>query len=108
MSALIWWTSGPDYAVINCALGNQPSLLPMHIVDAFESRRGRNGRGRLWPVEGLGSVEATCAAERWDSPLGKVLTEYYGGIVIDAADLGAVWDLPGIVTDLQVVRVSKT
>lgn len=93
---LIWWT---DQAECEAILDTSAAVdFPSYLYTQFQSRLGRNGRGRLWtplhiPIRNI----------EWDDdkPAGR-LAEKRAGIVIEAKDKAAVFNLPGFLTDLKL------
>lgn len=97
-SPLIWWLSQDECEAIGAEL---PESFPAHIREAYASRRGRSGRGRLWCAP---SIVDDVSVSGWESPLGR-WAERCGGIVVYPADV--IWYLeamPGLITDLQLRR----
>jgi hypothetical protein len=97
---LIWWTDEIDYRQMGTDL---PASVPEMIRGEYRSRYGRCGRGRLWVPPGIDLKripwdETSKAARHLES-------RSYGGIVFHAADLSAVIDLPGIVTNLDLAVI---
>lgn len=98
---LIWWT---DQAECEAILDTTAATaFPAYLYSEFQSRLGRNGRGRLWtpshiPVEGI----------EWDEnkPAGR-LAEKRAGIVIEAKDKAVVFSLPGFLTDLELNFINQ-
>jgi len=77
--------------------------VPDYIHSEFCSRYGRNGRGRLWAADELGSVGIP-----WDTtkPASR-LAGSRGGIVIFKRDAVHVFGLPGFLTDLQLNFINR-
>ena len=99
MIMFIWWL---DQLACQCVVGT-PRNAPDYLKKQFEDRLGRPGRGRLWVADQFGEV----AVDPWpDTPLAKKLGGDWAGIVIRDEDKDIVIDLPGIVTDMQLNRVS--
>lgn len=97
---LVWWTDQPQ------AEAAQPLMqetIPLYIRSEFDSRMGRNGRGRLWSHADLPKHKGIFP---WpDNDLAKVLGDDRkgsGGIVILKSDWPHVALLPGLVTDMQL------
>lgn len=88
---LVWWTP-------NDIIQNKTGW-PEYIKAQYDSRRGRNGRGRLWVDRQFGEV----AIEPWpETPFAEYIGEYMGGIVIRAEDADIVKSASGVVTDLSL------
>jgi hypothetical protein len=98
MEPLIWWTSQWDCEAITSRAG-----WPKYLREEYESRHGRNGRGRLWVAKRFGTV----AVDPWpETPFANRLGEDYAGIVIDPKDAALLRALPGIVTNTALERVA--
>lgn len=96
MEVVIWWTNQKDCDNIG---DYNTKNLPTYILEQFKSREGRNGRGRLWVEDFLGSVEIN----PWpNNRLGNLLERDYAGIAIDAKDIDSIKSLPGLITDLKL------
>jgi hypothetical protein len=103
---LIWWTNQADCETID-VMRQLFDRFPDYILEQFGDRYGRNGRGRLWVDEQFGDVSVS----PWpDSALGRILGETptlgqtYAGIVIRQEHADLFFDMPGVLTDLQLVR----
>lgn len=96
----VWWT---DQACCE-AIGDQdnaPRWLPEYVREQYWSRYGRAGRGRLWAHErfqDLGRIRIAWPDP--ETPLARWLGKGFAGIVIEAADVPLLHDLPGVVTDM--------
>lgn len=91
---LIWWTNQND-----CERIVPLDIWPKYLADEFESRQGRNGRGRLWCSSKLKNAPESVTID-WDTLTNWLCkaAEDAGGIVIKADDVKAVQFLPGFVT----------
>lgn len=96
---LIWWLSRADQE----ALGEPRDGWPDYLRREYISRYGRAGRGRLWAAPELGHVSVAFPLQ--DTPLSSAL-EKCGGIVIRASDAHHLEGMPGIITDLALLRWS--
>lgn len=95
----VWWLRPYEFAI--ALLGT--NTLPEWLLNQVEAAHGRNGRGRLWIARHLGHVSVD---EPWpETPLAKYC-ETCAGIVVTQAELAALRDFPGTVTDLQLKRVT--
>lgn len=104
MKVLVWWT---DQAAAEIVDDLELTGWPAYLESQFNSRLGRAGRGRLWIDERFPSSIEIPQLLFDGMPLGKWITGAgMGGIVIDAADLRHVRDLPGLVTDLDLRRAA--
>lgn len=100
LNSIIWWTNQDDTETVEEMQTNFPDYLQTE----FRSRIGRNGRGRLWvPYQ---YMSQDWKIEWLDGPLFSKLEKSYGGIVMLAADINHVMNLPGIITDFNM-RVIK-
>lgn len=92
---LVWWTSEDDCEKI---YGQFPADAPSYMREEFESRHGRNGRGRLWVADQFGEVGIP-----WNTakPAAR-LAANCGGIVIYKDDADWVFELWGFLTDLRL------
>ena len=91
---LIWWTNQND-----CERIVPLDTWPKYLYNEFQSRDGRNGRGRLWCPDKFKDAPSGVTIE-WDSLtnwLCKAASDA-GGIVIKADDMAQVQFLPGFVT----------
>lgn len=100
MKYLVWWT---DQEESESVTDEQIAALPIYIIHQFESRFGRNGRGRLWVAEHIPVVEIPWLTNKPASRLADVR----GGVVIDAEDAPAVFNLPGFLTDLELNFINE-
>lgn len=99
---LIWWLSEREHA----AIGEAPANLPDYIRSEYISMDGRPRRGRLWIAPAVERIDIShlpdeaflAIDEHWEN---------FGGIVIRDADLPTVECLPGIVTDLNLRRLTS-
>lgn len=92
---LIWWTNQSD-----CERIVQLETWPTYLADEFQSRDGRNGRGRLWVPKDISDDAPDGVTIDWDENnnwLCKAASDA-GGIVIRASDVRHVQFLPGFVT----------
>lgn len=98
MNELIWWTTQLDCESIS---EERRDMLPNYIKEQFSSRCGRSGRGRLW-------VANRCKTKsiEWNenSPLSNVCANS-GGIIIMRRDVKYVQSLPGVITELNLIRI---
>lgn len=110
--SLIWWTSERDCHLVDAIFetdGSEDSALgsptwPDYLRSQYNSRHGRNGRGRLWADISLSDVDV----RPWPTtPFARELRENYGGIVIRPEHMHHVASLPGIVTGLDLVIASS-
>lgn len=98
---LIWWTDQADAdAIPDDMLINFPD----YIRQEFASRKGRNGRGRLWVSPQLPWPHEGCSLD-WNQE--KIACRVidsgsHAGIVIDANDIDQLAGLPGMVTRLDL------
>tara|TARA_R110002020_G_C15754156_1_gene726420 strand:- start:171 stop:473 length:303 start_codon:yes stop_codon:yes gene_type:complete len=95
---LIWWTTQEDCEKIQ----QMDSVkIPNYIASEFESRCGRNGRGRLWVPDPIGLTSI-----KWneDSPVSE-RCEKSGGIVFYSDDIVFIEDLEGVITDLNLDQI---
>ncbi len=97
---IIWWTSEADCKIIGASL---PDNFPTHIKEQYQSRYGRNGRGRLWADEKFKEVEAIFPKK--ESLFTKSLANNYAGIVLDLNEYSYVRNMPGHVTDQKLYRI---
>lgn len=97
---LIWWTSQDECEKL---YGQFPSDAPEYIRNEFQSRYGRNGRGRLWSDDQFGDVGIP-----WDitKPAARLASER-GGIVVNKADAAWVFGLWGFLTDLRLNFINE-
>ena len=110
--ALIWWTDEAAAKVVERTIisdawpASRHDRWPVYLVRQFESRIGRAGRGRLWDSGDFGPASVDDA--QFDkTPIGRWIVESsMAGIVIGRRDLSCVIDMPGVVTDLELRRVS--
>lgn len=92
---VIWWLTQEETEAVAGA------VLPQHLMDAVESRRGRPGRGRLWE-SGKGQPGGILVP--WpDSPMGRHL-QLCGGIIVSVADAWCLATQPGLVTTFHMRR----
>lgn len=91
---LIWWTNQND-----CERIVKLDTWPMWLADEFDSRDGRNGRGRLWIPSIFEDDEELPAEASWheNNWLCRAANDA-GGIVIPATAVEHVQFLPGFVT----------
>lgn len=92
---LIWWTSQQECEAIGF---DSPATFPEYLADEYQSRLGRNGRGRLWIHASISQGDIEWPA---DKPAAR-LAGVRGGIVIRAADAPIVFGLPGFLTDTEL------
>lgn len=100
---LVWWTDQADADAIE-----DKDIGIGYIRNELASRRGRNGRGRLWVAERL--RDGPFAMDWDDSKLAARVIERgsHGGIVIHRNDARAIRGLPGMVTDMNLNIVEPT
>lgn len=100
---LIWWTHN---ALTSDKIPWVPGT-PAYIIEQFENREGRSGRGRLWCAEGF--PEKTVG--NWPKTgISKMYAQFYGGIVIRSTDIEYVRALRAIgshITSMDMRRVPK-
>lgn len=100
MKLWIWWTDQKACEVT----GPLPDYFPKWLKAEYQSRLGRNGRGRLWTATKFTDSEASCV-EAFDamSPMAKWL-EDYAGIVIDfhAKQALLMHQVAGVITDFSL------
>jgi len=96
----IWWLSQQDCAVIGDDL---PTWLPDWVQSQYRMRQGRPGRGRLWVADESGFKGP---GVRWPEPPTAIQAyeSACGGTVLPAELVPRLMHLPGLVTDLQLVR----
>ena len=98
---LIWWLNQADCQAIGPELTAE---VPEYLRDQYRSRLGRPGRGRLWQDS---EIKESLGVEPWPTTaLARVFEGDYGGIVIRESDLHHVFQLPGIVTDTKLKRIT--
>jgi hypothetical protein len=93
----IWWTNQEDCEAIGEEL---PEQVPEYIREQYQSRSGRNGRGRLWVSAHLGNVSIQWP--EYENALEERLASDYAGIVINDEDVIWIVYFPGIVTNLSL------
>jgi hypothetical protein len=103
---LIWWTAQEDCQAIagpdEDFEGPPLDTVPSYIRDEFESRYGRNGRGRLWVPDGI-DLESIDFEANKDKRAAQYADEFsMGGIVFHRSDFAAIAGLPGFVTDVEL------
>lgn len=107
---LIWWTLNETGEIQRSdSIEKGPDIsrwledTPEYIINAYDDRQGRNGRGRLWCfVDGM--PESIC----WSSSgLAELLSGPFGGIMILTKDLKFIQYLPGIITDFSLQPVNS-
>lgn len=104
---LVWWTSEEECEAIHHQFPmwqwQLPYTVPTYIRSEYQSRLGRNGRGRLWVAEEIGEVGIP-----WDEtkPASR-LAGTRGGIVIWKSDAEHVFALPGFLTDLRLNFINE-
>jgi hypothetical protein len=85
----VWWVNQAD-----CEAIDETRITEEYIHEEYQSRLGRNGRGRLWVPKGIQvqqvEVPKTVVYEGQDT---------HGGIVIFKADVEKVRSLGGILSD---------
>lgn len=97
----VWWTSQVDCEAIGDPV---PAEWPCWLQDQYISRVGRPGHGRLWVSPFFpGVIEATFPDP--PSPLSRALG-LAAGIVITPREVPLLWPYPGVITDLNLNRVS--
>lgn len=91
---LIWWTSQED-----CERIAPLDTWPTYLYDEFQSRYGRNGRGRLWVPSKFKDAPDSVTID-WDTLTNWLCkaAEDAGGIVIKTEHVEQVQYLPGFVT----------
>ncbi len=103
----IWWTTQSEVEAIRAHhLDSLPSWCPQYLRAEFASRYGRDGRGRLWIHSSLPDAPRSVA---FDDEVGTALQSHCArcaGIVIRRSDVWTLQHLPGIVTDLDLVRLT--
>jgi hypothetical protein len=107
----IWWTTGEEAKIIgeHFNVGSDlplPMICPQYMRDEFSSRYGRDGRGRLWVHSSLTDAPQSVA---FDDEVGTALQSHCArcaGIVIRRRDVWTLQHLPGIVTYLDLVRLT--
>ena len=92
----IWWLSDRDIA----AIGRPSIKFPPYLHRQFVSICGRPKHGRLWCDIEIG-LRNTVSATIPPTPLGRLISEHYGGIVIESQHAHLVHHLPGILTDMD-------
>jgi hypothetical protein len=102
MNLVIWWTSNAEADLI----GEDPETVkgfPLYLRDQFQSRLGRNGRGRLWiPPQFSQEIKGIPWPEGKDeTPLVRYCAKA-AGIVLDVHDVPVLLGFPGVVTDLSL------
>lgn len=111
---LVWWTNERDCRLIGSIYAPltedqredaAPPSWPAYLMKEYQSRYGRNGRGRLWSALEFGAVEV---APWLDTAFAGQVGEYYAGIVIKKDDLSAVIGLPGVITDLSLSPIEPS
>lgn len=94
---LIWWTNQAD-----CERIVPLDTWPVYLYDEYQSRQGRNGRGRLWVSSKL--KDAPQGTDLWDTTNNWLCraAQDAAGIVIKAEHLKQVQFLPGFVTTFDM------
>ena len=100
---LVWWISPEEVWAIRSEKLDKRGWPPW-LATVFVSIAGRKGHGRVSVAGHLGQVGIPPAHPAWQSPLGKVCANR-SGIVLTAAELPLLFDLPGLVTDLGLRRL---
>jgi hypothetical protein len=100
----VWWLNQWDYENgIELEDGKLDIFgLPEYLQDEVRSRQGRPGRGRLWVPDGI-EIQDIPWPEK-ETPLTRHLGKC-GGIVFWRRDLPIVKEFPGVVTDMDLVRL---
>lgn len=97
---IIWWTSQEDCNKQDSFISDD---VPDYIVNQFNSRLGRNGRGRLWVDPDI-PVETITVDEQ--NEIAKI-ADNCGGVVIHKCHYDYVKNMPGFVTDLELNMVTS-
>lgn len=99
----VWWTSQKDEEAIGPEL---PERWPAYLVEQYRSRRGRDGRGRIWAAEVFKHLpEQVVEFHQISTPLSRYLGENCAGILIHQRDTNLVFTLPGVVTDTRLRKI---
>lgn len=102
----IWWVNQKCYEAMPKL--PQDDDIRLYVREQWESRRGRPGRCRLW----VSSIfDSSTGVKDWpDTPFTRWLErEDFGGIVLEwDGPIGIFKELPGIITDMNMIRVGDT
>ena len=97
---LIWWTNQRD---AEDAAATVKSFVPKYIVEEFQSRFGRPGRGRLWVPTHEDFAGISASGIVWDETVPRI--EYMNdaaGIVFRIEDYEHLKNHPGLITDVHM------
>ena len=102
---LVWWLSEEEvHSICRTAAIRRPVAWPEYMTNEFVSMQGRVGRGRLWVAPQFGAVKLNVEERQWAyTPIGMAAS-CRGGIVILPEDVKVLADMPGLITDLSLVR----
>lgn len=103
----IWWTDQCACEAIGPVLPKKD--FPKWLRDQYESRVGRNGRGRLWSAKQFESASIADCIAAFDAftPMSRWLENSFGGILIDETQAKNLRrrGYAGLLTDLQLNQI---
>ncbi|NBX49632.1 hypothetical protein EBT25_06745 [bacterium] len=97
----IWWTTQSDTEKIGEDGFDDRTDVPEYLKTEFNSRYGRNGRGRLWISPTLEGAPSEIPWDETKTACRMITKGSMGGIMMNRADIALLPQGIGFITDLN-------